>query len=69
VTSGRCALFGANPHFGNIHRYAPPKVFRQAMLPMAELEYTGIVEKLKKLGSNFAIRNQSLITFANGGVR
>jgi fructose 1,6-bisphosphate aldolase/phosphatase len=31
--------------------------FGPAMLPMAELEYTGIVEKLKRLDGKFAIRN------------
>jgi fructose 1,6-bisphosphate aldolase/phosphatase len=30
--------------------------FGAAMLPMAELEYTGIVEKLKELDARFAIR-------------
>lgn len=31
--------------------------FGPAMLPMAELEYTGIVEKLKRLDGKFAIKN------------
>ncbi|MGD9851697.1 MAG: fructose-1,6-bisphosphate aldolase/phosphatase [Nitrospirales bacterium] len=31
--------------------------FGPAMLPMAELEYTGIVEKLKKLDGQFTVRN------------
>ena len=30
--------------------------FGAAMLPMSELEYTGIVEKLKKLDERFAVR-------------
>jgi len=31
--------------------------FGAAMLPMSELEYTGIVEKLKVLDSHFTVRN------------
>ena len=33
-----------------------------AMLPMAELEYTGIVDKLKALDSRFVVRSEAKVS-------
>jgi fructose 1,6-bisphosphate aldolase/phosphatase len=42
-----------------IHRgHASQGFFGAAMLPMAELEYTGITEKLKALDTRFQLRRE-----------